>query len=122
MRRHLRGHMRVFYKAATVPAIGYPLLLCWQRGWLPRPRGEVRARLHDGRMLRCQLSDRTQRTMYFDLFEPAETRLITTLLGPGDSFIDVGAHIGWFITLQRAGSAEAGRCLPASHTLPMRPR
>lgn len=28
--------------------------------------------------------------------EPVTTRLIETLLQPGDTFIDVGAHVGWF--------------------------
>ncbi len=88
-----------FYRLATIPAIGYSLLLCWQKGWLPTPAGFRQARLRDGRRLRCQLSDRTQRTMFLGLFEPSETDLVADLLGPGDTFIDVGAHIGWFSTL-----------------------
>jgi FkbM family methyltransferase len=37
--------------------------------------------------------------MYLDLFEPIDTVLIRELLRPGDVFIDVGAHIGWFTVI-----------------------
>ncbi len=37
--------------------------------------------------------------MFLGLFEPTETRLVSELLGPGDTFVDVGAHIGWFTTI-----------------------
>jgi FkbM family methyltransferase len=37
--------------------------------------------------------------MYLGLFEPAETRLVKELLLPGDVFVDIGAHIGWYTTL-----------------------
>jgi FkbM family methyltransferase len=37
--------------------------------------------------------------MSLGLFEPTETRLVRKLLKPGDTFIDVGAHIGWFTTV-----------------------
>jgi FkbM family methyltransferase len=90
---------RIAYRVATTPVVGYTLILLWQKGVLPKPRGEATARLKDGRRLQCLLADKTQRTMYLGLFEPDETRLLADLLGPGDSCIDVGAHIGWFTTL-----------------------
>ena len=86
-------------RIGTFPAVGYPLLLGWQKGWLPVPQDTTEMRFKDGRVLRCKFSDRTQRTMALGLFEPAESRLIKELLGPGDTFIDVGAHIGWFTTI-----------------------
>jgi FkbM family methyltransferase len=89
----------VLLRIAALPAIGYPLLLCWHRGWLPGPQGQFTVRLRDGRKLKCRLSDRTQRTMSLGLFEPAETRVVAELLDSGDTFIDIGAHIGWFTTL-----------------------
>lgn len=103
----LSGNPPFAYRLATWPAIGYALLLCWQKRWLPTPSGEAQARLRDGRIIRCNLRDRTQRTMYLGLFEPAETRLIASMLGPGDTFVDVGAHIGWFsvVASQRVGPA-----------------
>lgn len=78
---------------------GYPLLLCWRREWIAAPRGDGTASLRDGRILTCRLTDRTQRTMYLGLFEPAETRLVKELLVAGDLFIDIGAHIGWYTTI-----------------------
>jgi len=89
----------LFKSAAALPAVGYPLLLSWQKGWIRPPQGISEVRLKDGRTLRCDLADSTQRTMALGLFEPAETRLVTELLQPGDTFIDVGAHIGWFATI-----------------------
>jgi hypothetical protein len=32
-------------RLASLPAMGYPLLLAWQKGWLPTPSGVARARL-----------------------------------------------------------------------------
>lgn len=47
--------------------------------------------------------------MYLGLFEPAETRLVRELLNPGDTFIDIGAHIGWFATLGAKIVGERGQ-------------
>lgn len=95
-------------RVATTPAIGYPLLLSWQKGWMPTPKSAVEVRLKYGRKLRCELSDKTQRTMALGLFEPAESRLIHELLGPRDTFIDVGAHIGWFTKIASRCVGEKG--------------
>jgi FkbM family methyltransferase len=89
----------LFKGAIALPAVGYPLLLSWQKGWIRPPTGISEVRLKDQRTLRCDLGDSTQRTMALGLFEPAETRLVTELLQPGDTFVDVGAHIGWFTTI-----------------------
>jgi hypothetical protein len=35
-------------RLASLPAMGYPLLLAWQKGWLPTPSGVARSRLKDG--------------------------------------------------------------------------
>lgn len=94
------------YRLAAYPLVGYPLLLCWLKGWLPAPLADAQVRLKDGRLLQFRLSDRTQRTMWLGLFEPSETRLVCGLLQPGDVFVDVGAHVGWFTTVaaRRVGS------------------
>ena len=106
-----QGGARLLLRAAAFPPVAYPLLLCWQRHWLPIPHGEVEVRLSDNRLLRCRLSDQTQRTMSFGLFEPDETSLVTQLLGPGDTFLDVGAHIGWFTTIASARVGSAGQVI-----------
>lgn len=106
-RHHTSSH--VLYRVICVPLVGYSLLLCWRKGWLRKPRGNATALLKDGRLLQCQLADRTQRTMYFGLFEPRETHLLGELLDPGDTFIDVGAHIGWFATAAARRVGELGQ-------------
>jgi len=105
MRAATGGIARTMGSVAAFPPIGYPLLLCWQRGWLPAPAGDVTVRLSDDRILYCARADRTQRTMSLGLYEPAETRLVASLLRPGDVFVDVGAHIGWFTTV---GARQVG--------------
>ncbi len=113
MRRVKGGlpHSRVLYRLASSPMVGYPLLLCWLKGWLSPPGGEAAARLRDGRILLCQMADRTQRTMFLGLFEPGETRLVQALLQPGDTFVDVGAHIGWFTTIAAKLVGQAGQVI-----------
>jgi FkbM family methyltransferase len=101
----------MLYWVISSPLVGYPLLLCWYKGWLPKPRNDATARLKDGRLLRCQLADMTQCTMYVGLFEPRETRLLSELLHPGDTFIDVGAHIGWFTTMAARCVGGAGNVI-----------
>jgi FkbM family methyltransferase len=49
--------------------------------------------------------------MYLGLFEPRETHLLAELLRPGDTFIDVGAHIGWFTTLAARRVGMAGQVI-----------
>ncbi len=106
------------YRLTSLSLIGYPLLFLWRRNLLRPPRGDAKASLRDGRTLMCRLGDRTQRTMYLGLFEPAETRLVRELLSPGDVFIDIGAHIGWYATiassLVRKGTVVAFEPYPAS--------
>ncbi len=112
--RPLKGglaHSKVLYRLASSPMVGYPLLLFWLKGWLPLPSGETAARLRDGRILLCQMADRTQRTMFLGLFEPGETRLVQSLLQPGDTFVDIGAHIGWFTTTAAQRIGEAGQVI-----------
>jgi FkbM family methyltransferase len=99
---------RLAYRVGASQVVGYPLILGWDKGWLPRPTGEATAVLKDGRQLRCLLADRTQRTMYLGLFEPSETRLFRRLLAPGDTVLDVGAHIGWFTTIAAHCVGSAG--------------
>ena len=42
------------------------------------------------------------------IWEPHETSLILDLLQPGDTFLDVGANIGYFSILAAAAVGEAG--------------
>jgi FkbM family methyltransferase len=100
---------RLGYRLLASGVLGYVFILSWRRGWLRSPRGDATATLRDGRLLTCQLGDATQRTMYLGLFDPAETRLVREILSEGDTFVDVGAHIGWFSTLGSKRVGSAGR-------------
>lgn len=92
----------------SFPPLGYTALLAWDRRWISPPAAEVTVTLSDGRRLNVSLADRTQRTMYLGLFEPAETKLLRSVLRTGDTFVDVGAHIGWFSTLAAARVGSTG--------------
>lgn len=102
---------RLASRLASSPLLGYPLILCWNKGWIRRPNGEATALLGDGRSLQCDLADAVHRTMWLGLFEPAESHLLTELLKPGDTFIDVGAHIGWFTTIASRCVGESGQVI-----------
>ena len=56
--------------------------------------------------MKLDLADRAQVAMFCGTYEVGETQLLTKLLGPGDVFVDIGAHIGWY-TL-RAAKAVGG--------------
>ena len=44
-------------------------------------------------------------------WEPHETSLILELLQPGDTFLDVGANIGYFSILAAAAVGDAGHVI-----------
>jgi FkbM family methyltransferase len=61
--------------------------------------------LPDGETAVVDLGDRIQRLMWAAAYEPQVTRCLTALLRSGDTFVDVGAHIGFFslIAASRVG-------------------
>jgi FkbM family methyltransferase len=53
-------------------------------------------------------------------WEPVTSQIVSTLLGPGDGFLDVGANIGWYAVLAarlvgRTGSVVAAEPDPANY-------
>jgi FkbM family methyltransferase len=67
----------------------------------PFPRGQR------GLTFECNLRNLLAREVYFTgQYEPQETALIEALIKPGQTFVDVGAHWGYFslIASQRVGS------------------
>lgn len=86
-------------RAVRWPVVREATTAAWNAG-VGRPSARhLTVPVGDGRVLRCDMSDRTQRTMALGAFEPRETGVVRSLLRPGDTFVDVGAHIGWFTTL-----------------------
>jgi FkbM family methyltransferase len=79
------------------------------RGLLPLPSRCVRTTFPDGRVMTLRVDDRTQRQMLLDRFEPDETEILRRVLGPGDTYVDVGAHVGWFVVHAAEAVGPDGR-------------
>ncbi|MBI3669976.1 MAG: FkbM family methyltransferase [Acidobacteria bacterium] len=62
-----------------------------------------------GARLEVDLSDRIARQMWGGCYEPHVRRCLETLLQPGDTFVDVGAHIGYLTLLAACRVGAAGR-------------
>jgi FkbM family methyltransferase len=65
--------------------------------------------LPDGKTATVDLGDRIQRLMWAAAYEPVVTRCLTALLRPGDTFVDVGAHIGFFSLIASSRVGPTGR-------------
>ena len=81
-----------------------------------RPHRRV-ARTAHGSMIACDTRDLIQRRLYgFGVWEPDLTRWIATRLEPGDTFVDVGANIGYYALLaaKRVGWSGAVVAVEAS--------
>jgi FkbM family methyltransferase len=75
------GRLRVIGAAAS--------LMCW----FGKNEGEVS--LWHGARFSVNLRDRIQRQMWSASYEPHVTHCLKSILRPGDTFVDVGAHIGY---------------------------
>jgi FkbM family methyltransferase len=65
--------------------------------------------LSDGQILTIDLGDRIQRLMWGGVYEPQVRRCLTAFLRPGDTFVDVGAHIGFFSLIASSLVGSSGR-------------
>jgi FkbM family methyltransferase len=65
-----------------------------------------------GLTFQCDLRDAIARDVCFTgLYEPQETALVTLILAPGMTFVDVGAHWGYFTLMAAARVGLAGRVI-----------
>jgi FkbM family methyltransferase len=65
-----------------------------------------------GGFFRCDLRDSIAREVCFTgRYEPQETALVRALLGPGMSFVDVGANWGYFTLLAAHQVGKSGRVI-----------
>jgi len=55
------------------------------------------------------LDDYVSHGCLVDEWEPLETEVVRELLSPGDTFVDIGANIGWFTLLASTIVGESGR-------------
>ncbi len=95
--------------ALLVPLYGAMLVLlrAWAavRGPLP-----VAATTRHGSRFTCRLPDLIQTYLYvFGVWEPDLTAFIRRRLAPGDTFVDVGAHVGYHVLLAAGSLGAAGR-------------
>jgi FkbM family methyltransferase len=75
---------------------------------LRRINTEYDARTYFGATFRCNLDDMIPRMIfYFGFWEPNNSALVSSILQPGDVFVDVGANIGYY-TLLASGLVGAG--------------
>jgi FkbM family methyltransferase len=61
--------------------------------------------------LRLDIADFTTKWLYFggQMYEPATTGFIASALSPGDTFLDVGAHHGYYTQIAASVVGEGGR-------------
>jgi len=69
-------------------------------------------RLEDGLRFRVRLTDEIERAVYlFGVFEHLTLRALTRLLPPGGTFVDGGAHVGYFTLRAARLVGESGSVL-----------
>lgn len=98
----VRAYIRYFPLAVGKPWV-WTRIVDSYLAWQPRP---FRVRTALGFTLRGDSQDLIQQWIYyFGVWEPALTAWILRRLAPGDTFVDVGANIGYFALL---GSRQVG--------------
>lgn len=73
---------------------------------------EYDAKTYFGATLRCNLDDMIPRMIfYFGFWEPNNSALISSILQPGDVFVDVGANIGYYTLLASSLVGPSGKVI-----------
>jgi len=98
--------------AALFPVFSLLVFILRLRAWFGKPPVEVVARTLDGFLFRCKPPDLIQMYIWlFVVWEPELTEFIDSRLGAGESFLDVGANIGYFSALAARRVGETGRVI-----------
>lgn len=114
------AHMAIPLSRAAVRYVRYERfrLLVWERLISPRlarHRHGFTVRTLFGSRIRGNTDQFGERRIYYcGLFEPNLTRWLEGRLGPGDTFVDVGANIGYFSLLARELGADRVVAIEAS--------
>lgn len=77
-------------------------------GGIAPKQGERTARVF-GYDMRLDLGEAIQRWIYLGAFEPQETAAVQRWLGPGMTFLDVGANVGYYTLLAASRVGGSGR-------------
>ena len=72
-----------------------------------------------GETATIDLSDRIQRLMWGAAYEPDVRKCLAALLRPGNTFVDVGAHIGFFSLLASSLVGSQGKVYAWSKRMPL---
>ena len=95
--------------AALFPVFSLLVLILRLRATLGKPPIEVVVRTPDGLCFRCRPPDLIQMYLWlFGVWEPELTGFIDSRLASGESFLDVGANIGYFSALAARRVGESG--------------
>jgi FkbM family methyltransferase len=95
--------------AALFPVFSLLVLILRLRGLLGKPPIEVTTRTPDGFRFRSRPPDLIQMYLWlFGIWEPELTAFIDSCLSGGESFLDVGANIGYFSARAARRVGEAG--------------
>jgi FkbM family methyltransferase len=83
----------------------------WEWMWFQhRDQGRVeRRRLPGGAIIDCYLSDYYETWIWMRLLDAAELDVLRQLLHPGESFVDVGAHIGLWSLIAGTAVGTGGK-------------
>lgn len=100
VRRAIRAVVRQYCRRSPIPKGKGRLMVATRR--LAAPHREV-VSLPGGTRMLVDLSDHVQRIIYFlGCYEAGVTHLITRTLRPGDTFIDIGANVGYYTVIAGA--------------------
>ena len=106
---HISGFSQVIRSAAVVPLFGVYWTALRARARLHGPV-VVRSTSIDGTMFSCHLPDLVQTYIHlFGIWEPDLTHFIRRRLAAGDTFVDVGANIGYYTVLASKWVGPRGR-------------
>ena len=90
------------------PWVGYNALLVYN-STLKTLRREWSARTCFGAVVKCRLEDVVQKSIFhFGVWEPEITEIVCARLRPGDTFIDLGANIGYYTLLGARLTGQRG--------------
>lgn len=82
----------------------------WMSPFLKPGTSKVEMTIHNGIRMKLNLADHIDHVIYYwNSWEPYETWAVQVLLRPGDTFVDVGANIGYFTLVASRLVGRQGR-------------
>ncbi|MGH9187323.1 MAG: FkbM family methyltransferase [Acidimicrobiales bacterium] len=102
------GHRLIIWVIRHSPILSSFLFRAYNKV-LTRLRDDYTGRTYFGSTLNCSLVDSVQRHIFhFGHWEPNNSALLSSILRPGDVFVDLGANIGYYTLLASSRVGEGG--------------